>query len=49
MGRMHQEANAQHEMTCIAQKEGVIPGICRRGAGNLDALKQDRLNSTWKT
>jgi len=24
---MHQEANAQHELTCIAQKEGVTPGI----------------------
>ncbi len=33
MGRMHQEANAQYELTCIAQKEGVTPGICRRDAG----------------
>ena len=27
MVRMRQEANAQHESTCIAQKEGVTPGI----------------------
>lgn len=39
MGRMRQEANAQPEFTCIAQKEGVIPGICRRGAGNIDCFR----------
>jgi hypothetical protein len=39
MGRMHQEANAQHELTCIAQKEGVIPGISRRDAGYLKGFK----------
>jgi len=33
MVRMHQEANAQHELTCIAQKEGVTPRIGRRDAG----------------
>jgi hypothetical protein len=33
MVRMHQEANAQCELTHIAQKEGVTPGICRRDAG----------------
>ncbi len=49
MSRMHQEANAQHESTCMAQKEGVISGIRRRDAENLIALIQERLNSTWKT
>lgn len=38
MVRMRQKANAQCELTCIAQKEGVTPGICRRGAGNLDCF-----------
>jgi hypothetical protein len=33
MVRMHQKANAQCEMTHIAQKEGIIPGIRRRDAG----------------
>lgn len=28
MVRMHQEANAQYESTYMAQKEGVISGIC---------------------
>jgi len=28
MGRMHQEANAQSELTYMAQKEGVMSGIC---------------------
>lgn len=54
VGRMHQEANAQHERTCIAQKEGVTPGICRRGAENIDCLyiskvklNMENINS-WK-
>ena len=38
MVRMRQKANVQHELTCIAQKEGVIPGISRRGAGNIDCF-----------
>jgi hypothetical protein len=43
MGRMHQEANAQCESTHIAQKEGVIPGICRRDAGITNCFVQSEV------
>jgi RNA-directed DNA polymerase len=52
---MHQEANAQHESTCIAQKQGLTPGICRRGAENIDCfiISEVKLNmslniNSWK-
>ena len=54
MERIHQKANTQYELTYIAQKEGLISGICRRGVGKLDCLNQVRLElnmeniNSWK-